>query len=434
MDEQLISQVPLFAALPAEEIRFLAQTLVLKQIPAGTILIHEGGRDDRFYILLEGQVEVFKAMSRPSTPGGQDLPDDQTVGDGGERYLGLLEQGALIGEMSLFSRDGRHTASVRALSSLQLLEMTRGEFDALLHRQPSMAYELVRLLSRRLERSENVTILELQEKNRQLTKAFLELQAAQALIVEKEKLEHELGLARDIQLRILPETIPPLAGFDFGALMVPARTVGGDFYDFIPLDDERMGIVVGDVSDKSMPAAMYMSLSYSLIRVEAWRNESPTETLMNVNRHLLDITSSGMFVTVLYGILNRVTREFCFARAGHEYPIILDNRGRPLELAQTAGRLMGLFDNLKLEEQTIRFPEGGAALIYSDGVSEAMDQQGRQFGARRARDFLSHYMVGPTARSPAKRISEQLLQEVQAFTRPALQQDDITIVTIRGME
>ena len=131
---------------------------------------------------------------------------------GGERRLGVLHRGSLIGEMSLFSEDGSHTAGVRALTPLRLLEMTRPEFDALLHRQPMMAYDLVRLLSRRLERSENLTILDLQEKNRQLTQAYLELEAAQAQVVEKKKLEHELELAGDIQLQILPEVIPRLPG------------------------------------------------------------------------------------------------------------------------------------------------------------------------------------------------------------------------------
>jgi serine phosphatase RsbU (regulator of sigma subunit) len=433
MDETLISQVPLFATLPPDEIRYLAEKLRLREIPAGVTLIHEGGRDERFYILLEGQVEVFKTMSGPAMPDDPAMPEESIPLNTEERNLGQLNQGALIGEMSLFSRDSQHTASVRALSPLRLLEMTRGEFDALLQRQPAMTYDLVRLLSRRLERSENVTILDLQEKNLQLTKAYLELKAAQALLVEKEKLEHELELARDIQLGILPEPIPALPGFDFGALMVPARVVGGDFYDFIPLDDERMGIVVGDVSDKSMPAAMYMSLSYSLIRAEARRSDSPAETLQNVNRHLLDISSSDMFVTVLYGILNRATREFRFARAGHEYPIIMDKRGQPLELARTTGRLMGLFDDLKLNEQSFVFPAGGAALIFSDGITEAMDVQGKQFGAGRALDFLSRQLASATPHSTAQRISERLLQDVQDFTRPAPQQDDITIVTISGM-
>jgi serine phosphatase RsbU (regulator of sigma subunit) len=432
MIESTISKIPLFAELPPSEIRNLVETLQFREVPVGEVIIHEGGRDDRFYILLEGQAEVFKTMASRVNNDSSLPADEPILLSGDERFLGVIEQGSMIGEMSLFSRDGRHTASVRALSPLSLLEMTRGDFDALLHRQPHMTYGLVRLLSRRLERSENVTIVDLQEKNRQLTRAYRDLKAAQAQLVETEKLEHELELAREIQLRILPEEIPSLEGFDFGAMIVPARAVGGDFYDFIPLDDQRMGIVVGDVSDKSIPAAMYMSLSYGLIRAEAQRLTSPAETLRNVNRLLLEVSTSSMFVTVLYGILNRITREFRFARAGHEYPIILDSHGRPLELARTSGLLMGLFDDLSLEEESIFFPPGGSALIYSDGITEAMNIQGDQYGAARAKEFLRQNMGSFSSSNPAGDICERLLSDLRTFVGPALQNDDITIVAIQG--
>lgn len=432
MDETDISQIPLFASLPPDEIRYLAETLEVLEIPTGTVFLHEDGRDDRFYILMEGQAEVFKTMKNRENADVSKPVDEPVLLSGNERFLSVLEQGSMIGEMSLFSQDRRHTASVRALSPLRLLEMTRSEFDALLHRQPAMTYGLVRLLSRRLERSENVTIVDLQEKNRQLTRAYKELEAAQAQLVETEKLEHELELARRIQLDILPEDIPSLEGFDFGAMIIPARAVGGDFYDFIPIDDQHMGIVVGDVSDKSIPAAMYMSLSYGLIRAEAQRLASPVETLCNVNRLLLEVSTSTMFVTVLFGILNRVTREFRFARAGHEYPIILDSHGQPVEMAQTSGLLMGLFDELSLEEESIVFPPGGAALIYSDGITEAMNSDGEQYGASRAMDFLSSNMGGFSSRNPAGDICDQLLSDLRSFVGPALQHDDITIVAIQG--
>jgi serine phosphatase RsbU (regulator of sigma subunit) len=432
MDETLISKIPLFAGLPTVEISYLAKTLQLREIPAGKILFREGGQDDRFYILLEGQVEVFKTIPGQSSAGLSDSDEDQQAINGEERYLGVLEKGALIGEMSLFSRDGRHTANVRALTSVRLLEMTKADFDALLHRQPDMTYDLVRLLSRRLERSENITILDLQSKNRQLVKAYQQLEAAQALLVEKEKLEHELELARQIQLQILPEEVPSLPGFDFGALIVPARAVGGDFYDFIPLDEERIGVVVGDVSDKGIPAAMYMTLSYSLIRAEAQRLASPAETLQSVNRYLLDISTSGMFVTVLYGILDQTSREFRFARAGHEYPIILDDEGRQLELAHTSGRLMGLFDDLSLEEECIIFPPGGSALIYSDGVTEAMNEHQELYGASRAMEFLGKRANIESTPAAAKDICDQLLTELRSFVGNVQQQDDITILAIQG--
>jgi serine phosphatase RsbU (regulator of sigma subunit) len=432
MDETVISSIPLFAALPATEIQFLANTLQPRVVAAGTTIIKEGGSDDRFYILLEGRAEVFKTMVGEERVVSTETSDEPALLRGDERFLAVIEQGSLIGEMGLFSQDSRHTASVRALTPMRLLEMTREDFDSLLQRQPVMTYDLVRTLSQRLERSENVTIIDLQEKNRQLTIAYRELQQAQAQIVEKEKLEHELELARQIQLAILPDQIPALPGFGLGATIAPARAVGGDFYDFIPLGDDLMGIVVGDVSDKGIPAAMYMSLTYGLIRAEARRTASPADTLNQVNKLLLEVTTSGMFVTVLYGILNKATREFRFARAGHEYPIILNSSGQPIELMPTSGRLMGILDDLDLHEESVQIPRGGMALIFSDGVTEAMNRDGEQFGASRAEDFLCQNMSDLSAGGSSCQICERLLSALRSFVGPEPQHDDITIVAIQG--
>ena len=228
MKEQLISQIPLFAALPRHEIAHLAATLRPLDFPEGTLLFREGTTGDLFYILLEGQVEIIKALGTPA-----------------ERVLGIRQAGAFIGEMSLFSRDGSRTASVRASTPLHVLEMTRADFDALLARQPTLAYTMTRILSQRLEESENQTIRDLLEKNSQLTQAYDELKAAQAQLIEKEKLETEIDIARTIQRSFLPHDLPRLPGFDFGMRIEPMTSVGGDFFDFIPLGDGQLGLAVG---------------------------------------------------------------------------------------------------------------------------------------------------------------------------------------------
>ena len=153
------------------------------------------------------------------------------------------------------------------------------------------------------------------------------LKAAQAQIIEKEKLEQELRTARRIQQSILPMELPRLPGYDFGATILSARTVGGDLYDFIPLGEGRLGIAVGDVSDKSVPAAIFMALTRSLLRAEATRSvvrpPSPRQALQRVNKLLLDMNDAGMFVTLLYGILDGPRRTFSYPRAGHELPLIV---------------------------------------------------------------------------------------------------------------
>ena len=167
----------------------------------------------------------------------------------------------------------------------------------------------------------------LQAQNLELEKAYRELQEAQAHRIEKEKLERELHLAWEIQHSMLPRSLPRFTGFDFGARIVPARVVGGDFYDFIPLDEHTLGVAVGDVSGKGLPAAIFMAMTRSLMRAEASRTRSPGEALRGVNKQLLEMNEASMFVSVLYGILDGKTRRFHYARAGHELPLLCNASG-----------------------------------------------------------------------------------------------------------
>jgi phosphoserine phosphatase RsbU/P len=403
-----LRRVPLLTSLPAEEIDYLAATLHSREVPAGTWLLEEGGSGDRLYIVLEGQVEIIKARRTEA-----------------ERSLGLRGPGSFVGEMSLLSEGQQATASARAHTGLQLLEMTRADFDALLHRQPGLTRHLLQLLSARLNESENHTIRELQEKNRQLAQAYEELKAAQVQLIEKEKLEAELKIAREIQRNILPRTRLQMPGLDFGMLIEPMQSVGGDFFDFIELDHERVGLVMGDVSDHGVPAAIFMALTFSLLRAEAWRAPSPAATLRAVNRQLLDMNASGMFVTVLYGILNRVTRNFQFARAGHDLPLILNARREPIKLVAGVGQLLGLLDDPLIDEQTFTLPADSLIVMYTDGVTEAMDAGHEFFGEERLRAVL-YAGRNPTAQAAC----EAVLAEVRAFSDYTPQRDDITVLAL----
>jgi serine phosphatase RsbU (regulator of sigma subunit) len=232
--------------------------------------------------------------------------------------------------MSLFSEDQKRTATARAHSPLRMLEMTQSEFDDLLRRVPNLAYQMMRLLSRRLGETENTTIRDLREKSERLTQAYRELQEAQAQIIEKAILDRELAFARRVQQSILPAYKPELEGFEFGMLMTPSRMVGGDFFDFVPLADGKVGIAVADVTDKGVPAAIFMAVARSLVRAEASRNLAPVDVLRRVNTLLLEMNTEGLFVTLLYGVLNPKTREFHYVRAGHEHPLVITIEGSAL--------------------------------------------------------------------------------------------------------
>ena len=377
MKESLISNVPLFATIPPDERAKLASELQQITYPAGTILMREGERGDGVYIVLSGVFEILKEL-----------------GTSDERLFGRRGAGEVVGEMGLLNQDGLRTASARAVSDAEVIRLTRADFERLLGRYPTIAYEMLRMLSTRLRDSNDAVIHELQEKNRQLAQAYADVQAqnqqlaqayadleaAQSQLVEKEALEHELRLAREIQERILPRQLPTPPGFDLGARMVAAREVGGDFFDVFPLGSDALGLVVGDACGKGIPAALFMALTRSLLRAEAARAASPQAALHATNQHLAEISTAGMFITILYGVLTYATGEFMYARAGHELPLIWDAAGVALVSARANGQPLGILPDPAIDVQTLRLPLGGTLLLFSDGVTEATNAQGGFFG------------------------------------------------------
>ena len=410
MNASTIGRVPLFAALPPAELATLAASLRQSRYPAHTVLFREGDYGDRFYIVLDGQIAIIKALDT----------DD-------ERLLTVHGAGAFIGEMSLLSPDGLRTASARVHADAQMLELTRADFDALLQRHPMLAYEMLRVLSTRLREAQDAAIRDLHEKNERLAQALADLHAAQAQIIEQETLERELRRAREIQESILPRTLPRLAGFDIGARMLPARMVGGDFFDVIPLAPDNLGVVIGDVSGKGIPAALFMALTCSLLRAEARRVTSPEEVLRSVNAHLLGMNARGMFVTVLYGVLDRTTQEFVYVRAGHELPLVWDATGTALPPTTGRGLPLGLFPYPVLDIQTVRLPAGSTLLLYTDGVTEATDAKGELFGLER---LIATTRI--SMRAAAQELCDDVLQAVTTYHGPVPQADDITVLAVQA--
>lgn len=404
-----LGRIPLFQSLPPEEIQHLETALPSMDFPAGMVLVHEGKSDERFYILLDGKVEVIKALGQPE-----------------ERLVDVCEAGSLLGEMSLFSGRNQHTASVRSITPLRLLQVTRADLTNLIQRQPHLAYGIAKVLSMRLEESENATIKDLREKNKRLQRAYDELKDAQAQLIEKEKLEKEVQIAKQIQQSILPETTPEIAGYDFGALMIPARAVGGDFYTFLKLPKERLGIVVGDVSDKGIPAALYMALCYSLIRAEAIRTGSPVQALQYMNQQLVQMNSSNMFVTMVYGILDIHSGEFHYARCAHPTPFLIDAKGNPSLVGMSSAPPLGLFDDSPIDEDTLLLPPGGTLLVYSDGVSETADLKGEDFGLEHLKTTMNSH-----SSQTAQELCNSLWEAVQAHGKGLPQQDDFTAVIVK---
>ena len=303
--------------------------------------------------------------------------------------------------------------------------MAHQDFETLLQQHSDLALQTIRALGGRLTYAHNMTIQDLHEKNLQLQSAYLELQEAHEQIVEKKRLERELQLAREIQQSILPDVLPKFAGYDFGALMSPARAVGGDFFDVFPLGRDRIGVVIGDVADKGIPSAIFMAQTHAMVYTEATRCKSPTEVLIRVNRHLMRMGTSKLFVTVLYGVLDRRKNEFTYARAGHEIPLLLAH-GQPIEFVQWGqGQPLGMFEHPTLDQQVLPLSPGTTLLFYTDGLADCRNPAGEFFGIDRVKALL------PTLQHlQAPKICEQIWERLSDFQQGAAQDDDVTMVVL----
>jgi serine phosphatase RsbU (regulator of sigma subunit) len=249
---------------------------------------------------------------------------------------------------------------------------------------------------------------------------------------ERERIEQELRIARLIQQTLLPKTLPQLPGYDLAAYYQPAREVGGDFYDFLELDDGRLGLVVGDVTDKGVPAALVMATTRTMLRGAAQRLFSPGEVLRQTNDALVTDIPPNMFITCLYAILEPESGRLHYANAGHDLPYRRrsDRSEGAAEELRARGMPLGLMPGMGYEEKEVVLERGESVLFYSDGLVEAHDPITREmFGFPRLQG-----MVG-THRSGGSSLVGFLLSELTRFTGEDWEQeDDITLVTLERSE
>lgn len=409
MDNPL-SQIPLFAGLPAPELDALLRTMKVVELAPDEVLFREGEVGEHLYVVAGGEVDVLRGAGSP-----------------GELRLHVARPGEYFGDMALLMPGGQRTATVRARTRATLRVLGRAGFDDLLGRFPLLAYAMVRVLSQRLDASNSSAFRELTEKNRQLQQAYDELKAAHVQIVEKERLEKELSVAADIQLSILPDTLPDLDTFEFGATIEPARKVGGDFYDVFRLDDEHVAVLIGDVADKGVPSAIYMARVHALIIAESDRSLDPGTVLRVVNARITRLERSAQFVTVLYGVLDTRTGEFRYARAGHQPPTLLSPRGDVICLPHSAGMAIGAWDDIRLDERAVQLEPDSVLLLYTDGLTDCRNPAGEPFGTERVGGHLAR-MIG----RPARGVCEGLNRALHEFRQGAVQDDDVTLVAVRA--
>jgi len=410
MTLNLLARIPFFTALPPDELDRLVTELDVVNLNSGDILFREGDPGEHLYVVVNGELEILMA---PDT-------DDELI-------LNVLHEGEYLGEMSLIQPGGLRTASARARGDVVLLSMSRDQFRDLLQRHPELSTAMVSVLSQRLDNTNVSTFRDLTEKNRQLQKAFDELKAAQEQLIEKERLERELKVAADIQMSILPDVLPVHANFDFGGRILPARQVGGDFYDIFFLDENKIGVLIGDVADKGVPSAIFMARAHALIIAEADSSTSPGEVLRMANKHVTRLEKSTQFVTALYGVLDTNTGEFSYARAGHEPPLLLHDNGDVHRLPHKPGMALGLWENITLDEYSIFLPQGSLLVLFTDGMTDCRNPQGQVFGLERIKTTMSG-LWNATAQASC----DNLFDTLMLYQSGSKQDDDVTLVAIHA--
>lgn len=245
----------------------------------------------------------------------------------------------------------------------------------------------------------------------------------QAEAKERERIQQELQVAALIQQTLLPKELPAIPGWHVDAFYRPARAVGGDFYDFIPLEDGRLGVVIGDVTDKGVPAALVMATCRSMLRAASQRHTSPSAVLAEVNDALVPEIPPAMFVTCLYAIIDTDAGDICFANAGHNLPYVGTADG-VIELRAT-GMPLGLMPGMPYDEKRYEMNSGEVMVLTSDGITEAHSPEGEMYG-------FSRLMTRVARKSSGGDMVTALVTDLEQFTGAgAEQEDDITLVVVR---
>jgi len=244
---------------------------------------------------------------------------------------------------------------------------------------------------------------------------------------EIERTEYEMETARGIQQSFLPESPPRIEGFELAALNLPARQVGGDFYDFIPVSENEWGIIIADVSGKGVPAALFMALSRTLVRANVADNITASQAIQKANHLISQEAKMGMFVTLFYAVLTPEKRRLQYVNAGHNPPFVVKKSSGDVILLRASGIAMGVMDDVSLEEKNIILDSNDIVVFYTDGITEAIDGAGEQFGEKRLIETINR-----NADLPVKDLIGRVKDEVFGFAHGQPQFDDFTLVILKA--
>jgi serine phosphatase RsbU (regulator of sigma subunit) len=397
----------IFKGLDDRTLDTLRELAEMRTYPPQTVLCHQGAVEHTFYVIVEGRVAIAQELE-----------------DGQERLLSVRGPRQYFGELGLLD-DTPRMANCITITTVTVLEITEKVFQSVLENSPPVAYAIMRSVLEMLRNNDKLAIADLVGKNQQLQEAYQELQEAQEELVEMERLERELEIAAEVQRTLLPDNLPVLPDYRFAAFLKPARRVGGDFYDAIELDGEHVGLLLADVADKSVQAALFMAVSRTLFMVESRRFREPSSVALAVHRGVLEVApTADIFVTAFYGVLHRPSRRLTYVSAGHEQPLLI-RPGAGIQKLEGKGRFLGMIEMLELDEFSVDMEPGDRLVIFSDGVPDATNGSGEQFGYDRLTSFLYRY-----ERSPVEELVESLAADIAEWRGEAAAFDDLTLLAL----
>jgi len=263
--------------------------------------------------------------------------------------------------------------------------------------------------------------------------SIIAIQSAQTIeyarLYEEERklvdLEKDLKVASHIQQALLPKGNPTFEDMEIFGQWIPAKQVGGDYYDFIQIDDSHLGVVIADVSGKGTSAALLMANLQACLRGQAMINRSVKDTVTKINFMLSRSTDMGKFITLVYGILNTKNKTLTYTNAGHNYPFLLDKDGN-VKTLESGGTVLGAFENFGYEEETLQLNPGDFLLMYTDGITEAMNDKGDMFEEERLLKIIKENKHLST-----QELSQKIVDSVLSFQGSTPQSDDLTLVLLK---
>jgi serine phosphatase RsbU (regulator of sigma subunit) len=249
-----------------------------------------------------------------------------------------------------------------------------------------------------------------------------------ALEREQEHMRNELEIARQVQQRLFPQALPPLKTLDYVGICKPVFEVGGDYYDFVPVEPGGLGVALADVSGKGISSALLMSNLQALIRSRAYQHGHHLDLLVQeINSLLFSSTDDNKYATLFYGLYEDTSQRFTYVNAGHNPPLLFRNHmSDRIEVLKASGTVVGLLPNRLYEEVTIQLNPGDVLILYTDGITEACNEQDQEFGEEQLCQFIESNL-----HLPAPDLAQSVLHSVQQFADPARQQDDLTLVVLK---